>query len=155
MVIITGIMMHRDCCHDCPLSFKVWYRLFHRPVLGSTCTDITHCDTCPNPEPVCDHCEEGYIENSDGSKCLGECSKCSQIRYGSLTTPPVCFDQLGVGGGWWGGGGVLPLVGRGVPTKPKIWTHTDTEIIKKTSPLGCQTLKHAHTRPIVIPNTFP
>ena len=52
-----------------------------------------------------------------------------------------------------GGGGGLPLdVG---PTKPKIWTHTDTKIVKKTSPLGYQTLKHAHMMPIEIPDTFP
>ena len=40
-----------------------------------------------------------------------------------------------------GGWVCLPLeMGRGVPTKRKIWTHTDTKIVKKTNPLGYQTL---------------
>ena len=43
----------------------------------------------------------------------------------------------------------------GVPTKLTIWTHTDTKIVKKTSPLRYQTLKHAHMRPMGIPDTFP
>ena len=52
------------------------------------------------------------------------------------------------------GWGVLPLIeGRVAPTKPKIWPETDTQIV--TSPLGCQTLKHAHMRPIEIPDAFP
>ena len=60
------------------------------------------------------------------------------------------------GGGGGGGGGGLPLeMGRGVLTKPKIWTHTDTKMLKKMSPLGYQTLKYAHMRPIEISNTFP
>ena len=56
----------------------------------------------------------------------------------------------GVGG--WGGGWGLPLeVGRGVPTKPTIWTHTGTKILLKITPLGYQTLKDTHMRPIEIP----
>ena len=59
-----------------------------------------------------------------------------------------------------GGGWVIPWkwVGAGVPTKRKIWTHnTDTKIVKKlnkTNPLGYQTLKHAHMRPIEIPGDW-
>ena len=52
-----------------------------------------------------------------------------------------------------GNGGLVvhPLeVGRSVPTKRKIWNHTDTKIVEKTSPLGYQTL-----RPIEITNTYP
>ena len=39
----------------------------------------------------------------------------------------------------------------GVPTKPKIWTHRDTKILKIVSPLGYQSLKYAPMRPIEIP----
>ena len=46
-------------------------------------------------------------------------------------------------------------MGRGVPTKPKFWTHTDTKILMKMTPLGYQTLKEAHMRSIEIPAAFP
>ena len=41
--------------------------------------------------------------------------------------------------------------GGGGATKPKIWTHRDTKILKIVSPLGYQNLKYAPMRPIEIP----
>ena len=61
------------------------------------------------------------------------------------------FLQYCPGGGG-GGGGLFFLWKKKIE---KIWTHTVTKIVKKMSPLGFQTLKHAHMRPIEIPDTFP
>ena len=123
------------------ISLYVWlknviFHMLHEPVLSVQAVPL---ETQAFP-PWCGVGGCGYKVSCGGHH-----------RLRGKTTTGSALDP-GVGVGVRG----LPLeVGRGVPTKPKIWTHTDTKMVKKTSPLGYQTLKHAHMRPIEIPDTFP
>ena len=47
---------------------------FYEAILFPACTDVTNCDSCSNPGPLCEDCPSGYVLSQDRTKCLGEYS---------------------------------------------------------------------------------